>query len=293
MHSTKAGLIFFATDISNFLACPQLTLLDRRAALGGPKPPVFDDPAIEVLRKRGEEHEQNFLARLQAEGKTISLITEPAEHLPAIEKWRTMAALTLDELRRGVDVVYQGVLFSEPWGGKPDFLITWTAVDTAWNRDASEDQEPRCYARLENLANVFAAHLLLPAESLTTHFNARIKDGRMTYLDLIQLARDFGVSTHALLNRLRTLGRFSQAEVDRVRADEQFQAADRRSIASAWNSTPEVPFTTRYRDLAKRAYRQGTIGISKLAEILEQPIGELMEFEQDLSYAGEATITVA
>lgn len=188
-----------------------------------------------------------------------------------------------------------------PWRRNYNFahelfhLVTWTAVESAWKQDAIGTQEPWWYNRLESLANVFAAHLLLPAESLTTHFNARIKDGSVTYMDLIQLARDFGVSTQALLTRLRTLGRLTQQEVERVRSDAEFTNADRRSIASAWDGTPDVPmpFTARYRDLAQRAYRQGIIGISKLAEVLEQPVGDLMEFEQDLSYAGEATITVA
>ncbi len=172
-------------------------------------------------------------------------------------------------------------------------LVTWNSVAAAWRHDAAEGTEPSWYPQLEHLADVFAAHLLLPAEPLTTHFNARIKDNRITYMDLIQLARDFGVSTHALLRRLHSLGRFSEAAVDEVRKNPEFIAADEGSFEWAWQGKPDIPFTQRYQHLAMRAYRQGIIGISKLAEVLEQQVGELMRFEQDLSYAGEATITVA
>src|ERR1043166_9755212 len=68
MQSLQNRLIFSATDLSNFLACPHLTLLKHRTALGGPKPRQFPDPGIDVLRQRGLEHEQKFLAGLQERG---------------------------------------------------------------------------------------------------------------------------------------------------------------------------------------------------------------------------------
>ena len=42
MHSTTSRLIFSATDLANFLACPHLSLLDRATALGAPKPTKYD-----------------------------------------------------------------------------------------------------------------------------------------------------------------------------------------------------------------------------------------------------------
>ncbi len=68
MHSAGSKLLFTATDLSNFLACEHLSLLDRRAALGGPRPPVFPDPGLDVLRQRGLEHEQQYLNRRRATG---------------------------------------------------------------------------------------------------------------------------------------------------------------------------------------------------------------------------------
>ena len=53
MQFANNSLTLSATDLSNFLACPHLSLLNRHTALGGPKPRVFEDPGLEVLRQRG------------------------------------------------------------------------------------------------------------------------------------------------------------------------------------------------------------------------------------------------
>lgn len=52
----RPGLLTFsATDSSNFLGCSHRAVLDRLSKLGGPKPPQYDDPGLEVLRQRGLE----------------------------------------------------------------------------------------------------------------------------------------------------------------------------------------------------------------------------------------------
>lgn len=156
MHAADDTLIFSATDLSNFLACSQLTLLDRLAALGGPKPPKFDDPGAEVLRRRGEQHEQAYLERLEAEGLAVVRIegvapanstawsaraasdpkasagatnssaehrsVEPGTPRTPHDRWNTLAARTLEAMRTGADVIYQGWLFDGTWLGRPDFL---------------------------------------------------------------------------------------------------------------------------------------------------------------------------
>lgn len=173
-------------------------------------------------------------------------------------------------------------------------LITWSSIRSAWERDKGPAGEPEWFESIERLANVFAGNLLLPAESLTTHFSARIEDNEIDYADLIQLAREFGVSTHALLVRLKILGRISQAEMDRVLGDEAFRDADRASMVDYWEEPVSArPFTDRYRNLAVRAYREGVIGVSRLAEYLEVEVGEVAGLPQDLMNAKEASVTVA
>jgi predicted RecB family nuclease len=122
MQSLDGTLIFSATDLSNFLACPHLTLLNRRTALGGPKPPYFPDPGLDALRQRGQEHEQTFLARLREEGKQIDDLTSLRGGPPGRERYQRHARATVDAMRTGADVIYQGLLFDGTWLGYPDFL---------------------------------------------------------------------------------------------------------------------------------------------------------------------------
>lgn len=147
MHLVAERLIFSATDLSNFLACPHLSLLERRTALGGPKPPYFEDPGLEVLRVRGHEHERNYLADLQRNGRNVLEIREPARELPRDKWWRQYAAATAEAMRAGVDAIYQAALFDGTWAGKPDFLLrveraselgawSYEVVDTKLAREA-------------------------------------------------------------------------------------------------------------------------------------------------------------
>jgi predicted RecB family nuclease len=122
MQSLDGTLVFSATDLSNFLACPHLTLLNRRTALGGPKPPSFPDPGLDALRQRGEEHEQAFLSRLKEGGKRIADLSSLRDGPPGRERYERHATATVDAMRAGADVIYQGLLFDGTWLGYPDFL---------------------------------------------------------------------------------------------------------------------------------------------------------------------------
>jgi uncharacterized protein len=145
MHLSGNDLILAATDLSGFLACPHLTTQSQTASLGGPKPPKFPDPAAEVIRARGHEHEARVLAGLRAEGLRVVEIpdgrpaTGPAADPPADDgppadpataptdddraaRWRARADATLEAMRAGADVIYQGCLFDGRWLGLPDFL---------------------------------------------------------------------------------------------------------------------------------------------------------------------------
>jgi uncharacterized protein len=108
MRLVHSSLIFSATDLSNFLACPQLSLLNRATALGGPKPPKFDDPAVEVLRQRGLEHERAVLETL--DGTVVEIPREDD------------VEATMEAMRSGAPVIYQGALEGGGWFGRPDIL---------------------------------------------------------------------------------------------------------------------------------------------------------------------------
>lgn len=148
MQNSDGRLVFSATDLSHFLACGHLSLLDRRAALGlGPRPPRYDDPVIDVLRQRGLEHEERHLARLRALGRSVVAIPELDRETPFMERVRQRTDLTVAALRCGADVIYQAVLCDGDWRGFADFLVrverpsvlgawSYEVVDTKLAREA-------------------------------------------------------------------------------------------------------------------------------------------------------------
>jgi excisionase family DNA binding protein len=56
----------FPTDLTNVLACPHMTALERLAAHGLARRPHYDDPMLELLRERGLAHESAYVAHLAA-----------------------------------------------------------------------------------------------------------------------------------------------------------------------------------------------------------------------------------
>jgi predicted RecB family nuclease len=123
MQTFDDTLLFSATDLSNFLACPHLTLLNRRTALGGPKPPYFPDPGLDALRQRGQEHEQAFLSRLREAGKQTADLTPLRGGPHGRERYERHARATVEAMRAGAHIIYQGFLFDGTWLGYPDFLL--------------------------------------------------------------------------------------------------------------------------------------------------------------------------
>ena len=123
MHLSDATLVFAATDVSGFLACPHLTTLNQARALGGPKPPVFDDPGAEVLRQRGHEHEAQILEGYRDRSLDVRELEEPTWEEGWAGGWAPLAGDTLDLMRAGVDVICQACLFDGTWLGRPDFLV--------------------------------------------------------------------------------------------------------------------------------------------------------------------------
>jgi uncharacterized protein len=135
VHKTAAGLSLSATDLSNSLACRQLTGLDMSVVLEGRKRPFRPDPLRDILRDRGLAHEKAYVDFLRAEGRNVL-------DLSALKDPETAAAATLDAMRAGQGAIVQAALLADNgrWYGRPDVLLriekpgTWPwsyeAVDT-------------------------------------------------------------------------------------------------------------------------------------------------------------------
>ena len=110
-----------ASDVANFLACQHLTRLDLLRARGALEPPYVFDVGFLDLVARGEAHERTVLGQFRADGRQITEITGGPE--------ASAAAATLEAVRGGVEVIYQGVLLQQESTdgpallGRPDFLV--------------------------------------------------------------------------------------------------------------------------------------------------------------------------
>ncbi len=105
-----------ATDLSNFLGCRHRTALEMLSAAEALAKPLFDDPLQELLRERGIAHEKQHLATLRAAGHDVV-------DLVAISHDTNLVTRTLNAMRSGAEVIYQGALDDDPWYGRPDFLM--------------------------------------------------------------------------------------------------------------------------------------------------------------------------
>ncbi|HVR73412.1 MAG TPA: XRE family transcriptional regulator [Planctomycetota bacterium] len=169
-------------------------------------------------------------------------------------------------------------------------LVTWESTQRHWG---AEEGEPVWLEKVERLANAFASHLLLPAEEVEAQYAARFPDGQIAYPDLVEMAREFDVSTEALIWRLRLLDKLSQAQAERILADPDFRREDRRSMPHHWGGMPEGPLPRRYWRLALNAYHRGSASLGRIAQMLESSVSEIGNLVTEESHEPEAAASPA
>lgn len=114
-----------ATDLVGYLSCPHYTTLSLAAlATGGAKPAADgsseETSDLDVLQRRGDEHEQKYLAQLHADGLTVVEVA-------ACDTLAEQERHTVDAIASGADIIFQATFFdtTEPdavWRGHADFL---------------------------------------------------------------------------------------------------------------------------------------------------------------------------
>jgi len=124
MQRIEGQLLLSPTDLTKHLACAHVTTLDLlaldgrgdgRGALGATAP----DDALQLVFRKGTEHESAYLQRLRTAGLSVAEIPTRFD----LEGRREAEAETLAAMRAGVDVVYQATFFDGRWGGQADFLL--------------------------------------------------------------------------------------------------------------------------------------------------------------------------
>ena len=118
--------VFAATDLVGFLACEHLVGLELAAMAGLVDRPIRLDPEIDLIAKRGLEHEARYLAGLEIDGRRVTRMDLADRDVPAtarLEQLRAAAAATEEAIKRGDDVIYQATFFDGRWLGLADFVV--------------------------------------------------------------------------------------------------------------------------------------------------------------------------
>ena len=137
MHRSATSTVLSPSDLVTHLACAHATELDRRVVEGELGRPDGPDPDLDVLRRRGDEHERAQLAAFVEAGRSVVEIRCPGS---GADDLRAAEADTLAAMRAGADVVFQATFFDGRWRGHADFLLRSEAPSDlgAWSYDVAD-----------------------------------------------------------------------------------------------------------------------------------------------------------
>jgi predicted RecB family nuclease len=153
MRVENGRVSFSPTDLNAFLACEHLTALQLAVALGELEKPWRHNPHADLIRRKGDEHEAAYLARLCAEGRRIAEIDFDDRD------WLRAAHETERAIHEGADVVYQAALTDGTWRGFADFIerlpdASYEVVDTKLARRAKPAHVLQLCFYTEQLARI-------------------------------------------------------------------------------------------------------------------------------------------
>src|SRR4051795_1161378 len=119
MQLVDASLLLSASDLINYLECAHLTRLDLGVVRGELALDATRTAAAGLVARKGDEHEQAYLESLRVAGRAVVEIDSE----PGLDGLQRGAERTLQAMRDGAEIIYQGVLFDgERWRGYSDFL---------------------------------------------------------------------------------------------------------------------------------------------------------------------------
>lgn len=140
-------------------------------------------------------------------------------------------------------------------------LLTWDAVMP------EETDNADLHGDIEKKANRFASTLLLPDSEIRSELRKlSARSGSIAFSDLVDLAREFGVSTKALLYRMANLRFLSWDQADELAKSEELSSIDKTKRKGDWGPPPR---SERFDFLAVQSLRKGLISRGKFAEMVE------------------------
>ncbi len=264
----------------------------RLERMAGVSPPRFSPPHIPVRPKSWEEVRESGVSY----AGQLCLGSRPGRVL----------AQVLEE-NQGVKIIYQDMKDSgsaaSVWSEEFGPAICLNSRDVPWRRNydiahelfhlvtwnlynPSEVHPPGGGRSLvEKYANAFASALLLPADALTLEFSRRVVKRRISAFDLVALAREFAVSTQALLAACEHSGLLTKKAAQEALQSPDIKRINRQERQSDWQNPPKA--SRRFVELALRALQRGMVSRGRFAEYFGINRSEIPAFLARYGFAEE------
>jgi len=178
MQRIEGRFIFSASDLNNALECDYLIELETRAALHElvrPQP----SPTVELLARKGDEHELRQLERYRA-SLGDGIVVFPTDIESSLEAFAAAEARSLEAMAAGAPLIYQATFFDGTFLGRTDFLrrVQRPCLHWPWSYeviDAKLALTPRPYY-LVQLAH-YSAHLARVQGTVPTSMHVLLGSG--------------------------------------------------------------------------------------------------------------------
>ncbi len=165
-------------------------------------------------------------------------------------------------------------------------LITWDLFSDEEIYSTSKNGK----SEVEQWADAFASAFLLPSEEVRREFSKRLEGGKISYINLVEIAREFKVSVEALLWRLVNLKLLKRKDV--IDSKDKIKDIDKKMRIGDW--ADDKPYlSSRYITLAIKALQLGKVSKAKFAEYIDKPFSEVSSFLQRYGYDENEDYSVA
>lgn len=151
-------------------------------------------------------------------------------------------------------------------------VITWNVFSPGEIGDGATKTKPEQYA------DIFASSLLLPENHLRETLKETAIDNEIRIIDIIELAKEFGVSTEALLWRLVNLKIVTKSQVQKLLDSPQIRDLDRTMRQGSPDRERPSRFPARFISLACRCLLEGKISRGVFAGYLEIDQSEIDDY---------------
>ena len=237
----------------------------------------FSDRGFEIAGKLGVDIHQRLDLGSRPGSNLLSVLENDLRfkilHLP-LEDGVSGASIVDNVLGVGILINSNDA----PWRRNFDLahelfhVVTWGVFSPLEIGDGTKKTRPEQYA------DIFASSLLLPEPHLVNALKEIASNNEIRAVDIIELAKDLGVSSEAVLWRLVNLKRMSRSRVNKVLADPDFRKADRTMRRDLYGASKPSKFPSRFKFLACRCLMDGRISRGTFAEFLELDRSDVDEY---------------